>query len=185
MAAATAKRRPPPARLSAKEVDASWDALAGTDAAAAYRSIWSLTSSPRETVAFLRERLRRVEPVEEKVIAKLVRDLDNSDFAAREGASEELSKLDCLAESALRKALTGQSSLEVRRRAQQLLEQLTSTPSSTLLRTLRGVEVLEHIGTPEARRVLETLAGGAAEARSTQEAKASLARLAVRPDSRP
>jgi hypothetical protein len=39
---------------------------------------------------------------------------------------------------------------------------------------------LEHIGTPEAQEVLRTLAKGAAEARLTQEAKASLEWLAKR-----
>jgi hypothetical protein len=37
------------------------------------------------------------------------------------------------------------------------------------------------MGTPEARQLLETLAGGAPEARQTQEAKAALQRLARRP----
>ena len=45
---------------------------------------------------------------------------------------------------------------------------------------LRAVEVLERIGTPEARQVLAKLADGAPEARLTQEAKASLQRLAKR-----
>jgi len=42
------------------------------------------------------------------------------------------------------------------------------------------VAVLEDIGTPEARRLLETLATGAAEARQTREAKAALRRLDLR-----
>jgi hypothetical protein len=40
----------------------------------------------------------------------------------------------------------------------------------------RALEVLERIGSPEARRVLKTLAGGG-EDRLTREAKASLTRL--------
>jgi hypothetical protein len=40
-------------------------------------------------------------------------------------------------------------------------------------------EVLEPIGTPDARQVLETLAGGVAGARLTQQAKKSLPRLAA------
>jgi hypothetical protein len=46
------------------------------------------------------------------------------------------------------------------------------------LRVLRTIEVLEHIANPEARQVLEQLAGGMPEARVTQEAKLSLRRLA-------
>jgi hypothetical protein len=42
---------------------------------------------------------------------------------------------------------------------------------------LRSIEVLELIGTTEARQVLEQLAAGKAEARVTQEARAALARL--------
>jgi hypothetical protein len=184
-AAVTAKRHTATTKLSAKEIEAGWDTLAGTDALAAYRAIWTLTASPRETAAFLREHLRRVEPVEEKTIANLVLDLDSPDFATRQRASKELSKLDHLAEPALRKALSGQPSLEMRRRIQQLLERLASPPSGAQLRPLRAVEVLEHLGTAEARRLLEMLAQGAAEARLTQEAKASLQRLAPRPARQP
>jgi hypothetical protein len=55
------------------------------------------------------------------------------------------------------------------------------SPHSEFLRRLRAVAVLEHIGTPEARQVLENLAGGEPEARLTREAKASVARLSRRP----
>jgi hypothetical protein len=44
-----------------------------------------------------------------------------------------------------------------------------------------GYQVLEHIDTPEAKQVLQTLATGAPEARVTREAKVSLERLAKRP----
>ena len=73
------------------------------------------------------------------------------------------------------------TSLEVRRRADTLLTKLdTSPPSSKTIQALRAVEVLERIATPEALDVLKTLAGGAPEARLTQEALASLQRLSRR-----
>jgi hypothetical protein len=53
----------------------------------------------------------------------------------------------------------------------------SSAPSAESLRNLRAVAVLEHIASAEARKLLDTLATGAPEARLTQEAKASLARL--------
>ena len=45
----------------------------------------------------------------------------------------------------------------------------------------RAVAVLEDMATPEARKLLATLAQGAPEARLTHEAKASLERLTKRP----
>ena len=49
----------------------------------------------------------------------------------------------------------------------------------------RVCEILERAGTPAARRLLETLAEGAAGARMAQEAKAALERLAKRPSPSP
>jgi RNA polymerase sigma factor (sigma-70 family) len=169
----------------ARNLQDLWDALADPDAATAYRAIWGLTAIPGEAVAFLREHLRRVEPPDEKIITELVQDLDSPTFATRQRASEALAELDRLAEPALRKALTDHPSLEMRRRVQQLLEQLAAVPSGVQMRPLRAVEVLENLGTPPAWQVLETLASDATDARLTQEAKASLARLTRRPSAQP
>jgi hypothetical protein len=43
---------------------------------------------------------------------------------------------------------------------------------------VRAIELLECLGTPEARALLERLAAGASGARLTQEAKAALDRQA-------
>jgi hypothetical protein len=81
----------------------------------------------------------------------------------------------------MRQALAGRPSPEVRRRLGELLQRLDPLASPELLRGLRAVQVLEQVGTPEARDLLRTLAGGVPEARLTQEAKASLQRLARGP----
>jgi hypothetical protein len=92
--------------------------------------------------------------------------------------TEELRKLGWLAESALRKFLEGKPSLEARKRARELLDRAGKAElAPEALRVLRGMEVLERIGTEPAKRTLQTLAAGTLESRLTREAKASLQRL--------
>jgi predicted DNA-binding protein len=78
--------------------------------------------------------------------------------------------------AALRKELAGNPSPEVRQGIERLLSSMEQ-PSLELLRDLRAVEVLEHIGDSQAKKVLEILAGGEDSFRLTKEAKASLDRL--------
>jgi hypothetical protein len=53
-----------------------------------------------------------------------------------------------------------------------------SLPTAGPRRDLRAVELLELIGSAEARRVLKTVAGGMPGARLTREARSALQRLA-------
>ena len=139
-----------------------------------------LVVADKQGVPFLKKQLRPAASGDSKRIAGLLAQLDSDEFAVREKATQALSALGEQVESALRTALAGNSSLEVRRRVEMILEQLEPSKSLARLRALRAVAVLEHISTPEAREVLEKLANGAPEARLTQEAKASLGRLAKR-----
>jgi hypothetical protein len=61
--------------------------------------------------------------------------------------------------------------------ARRLLENL-QPKSPERLREYRALELLEHWHTPEARQLLTELAQGVPEAHFTQEAEASLKRLA-------
>ena len=101
--------------------------------------------------------------------------------SVREKAAGELERWGERAVPALRRALVGGPSPEARRQIERLLGRLDGPVTAPeALRAVRAVEVLEQAGTPEARRVLEALAGGAPEARLTREAKASLGRLLAR-----
>jgi hypothetical protein len=178
--------RLPEVSLSDKELAALWAELAGADAAKAYRAIWALAAAPKQSAAWLQERMRPVPRPEPGRIARLLADLDSDGFAAREKATRELQDLGESAGPALRKALAERPSAEVRQRVEQLLAEVDDPAASPeRLRVLRATEVLERVGTDEARRVLETLAAGLAETRLTQEAKTSLHRLAGAPAPEP
>jgi hypothetical protein len=154
--------------------------LAG-DARKAHRAIFTLAGSPKQSLPFLKEHLHPAAAVDPKRVDKLLADLNSEQFAVREKAQPELEKLADLTEPALRQTLANKPSLEVRKRVQALLDRLHGPViQPKLLQALRAVAVLEDIGTPEARRLLQELAKGATESRLTREAKASLRRLDLR-----
>jgi WD40 repeat protein len=170
------KAAPPPAAR-----EALWADLAADDAPRADRAIQALTTTPGATVALLKPRLRAVAPVDPARLQKLLADLDNKQYAVRQQAEKELAKLGDLAAKAIKDRLAASPSLETGRRLGQLLERLEGgTVPPEVVRALRAVEVLERIGTPKARQVLEGLARGAAGHRVTEEARLSLERLSKR-----
>jgi hypothetical protein len=105
--------------------------------------------------------------------------LHSDDFPARSRASRDLAAVAWQAEPALRRALAADSSTELRNRLTAVLkltEEWRATDPQTL-RTARAIWALQRMGTPEARALLEQLAGGAPGARQTEEARAALAFL--------
>ena len=86
-------------------------------------------------------------------------------------------QLDDLAIAALKKELIDNPSPEARQRIRTILKNAESWRSPGRLRQLRALEVLEKIGTPPARQVLQKLAAGASAARLTREAAMAVSRL--------
>jgi hypothetical protein len=169
----------PPTRLPPPALEALWTDLAGEDAATAHRAVAVLVALPGQALPFLKARLRPATLDDRKQIAPLLKDLDSDRFPVREKATRELARLGELAAPALRRASAADLPPEVRRRVEHLLDKLDGPVTGLeTRRALRATEVLEHIGNAEARGVLETLTQGVPEARLTQEAKASLQRLA-------
>ena len=171
--------------LTSERLSSLWEELADADAGKAWRAGWRLAADPAACVPFLRTHVRPAEADAVK-IAKLLTALDADAFEHREAASREWAKLGDLAEPALRKLLAEKPSSEVRLRLQELVNKLdgpVTMPAQA--RDLRCIEVLEHIGSPEARRLLDELAKGAGGARLTRDAKAALERLSTRKDAMP
>jgi hypothetical protein len=167
---------PPPPR--ARTLDELWTDLASADDGRADAAVRTLAERSGEALPLLQARLRPVPPVEAATIARLLADLDSEQFETRERAVKELQALDRLAEAPLRRLLAGQPPPGVRRAAQGLLDRLDGPlADADWLRTLRAVETLETIGTPEARRLLDDLTAGAPGARLTEEARAAALRL--------
>jgi RNA polymerase sigma factor (sigma-70 family) len=163
--------------LGTAEAESLWADLAAPDAARSHRAMGKLVASPKPALALLRQHLRPAAGASPERLARLIDDLDGDRFEVRESATRELEALGELAETALRQVSEKGPTLEVRRRAERLLDKLVLPGSSERLRQWRALELLEVMATPEAWRLLEDLARGTPEAMLTREAKASLDRL--------
>jgi hypothetical protein len=169
-----------PSQPSNRDLATIWDGLADDDASRAYDAMCRFIHCPAQALSFLKERLRPAAAADPVSVRRLLADLDSDEFNVRERASEALGKMGGQAESALNQFLKGHPSAEACKRAERLLAKIDADPTGEPLQALRAIEILEHIGTPEACTLLKALAGGAPEARLTREAKASLDRLSTR-----
>jgi hypothetical protein len=161
--------------LSPEELDNLWEALADLNAIRAYQAIRILEATPLQAVKLLRARLRPSLPPPPGQLKQLIDDLDSDIFARREQAMKRLADLDEQAAPALRQALSQTRSLEMSRRIQQLLARLeVPITAPTVLRAVRAVEVLQHLGTPEAHKLLVEWAQAPANTRLVQEARLAL-----------
>lgn len=161
------------------QLEASWHSLADADASKAFEGITLLTAHPRETSALLKERLRPAALPDPKRFEQLLIDLSNPQFAIRQKATHELELLNEVAELGLKKALATATIVELRRRLEDVLGKIAErTPSPGLRQTIRAIEVLEQIGSVEARELLQMLAKGMPGHPATVAAAAALERLA-------
>jgi RNA polymerase sigma factor (sigma-70 family) len=162
--------------LSAEESQTEWDQLFGRKADRAYEALWTLVEHPEQTLENLKKELQPSPKVDAKQIKQWIADLDADEFDVREKASDALRKAGDMAWPAMKKALENPPSFEVKTRLTQLLQNDPLQASDQQLRMLRSLELLEHLQTPEARRFVESLAGGAPESWLTREAKGILKR---------
>ena len=166
--------------LDVKELPALWSDLAAPDAGRAFVALQRLVAAPHQTVDYVREHLRPAPIADTDRVAVLVTSLGDAKFAPRQEAEKELEKLGELAGPKLREALRDNPPLALRQRIERLLARAVGpVPAGDSIRDLRAIELLERIGDKGARGVLEAVARGAPNARSTRDAKVSLARLAV------
>ena len=168
---------PQAVKLTASEL---WAGLAATDTTG-WRAVRALEADPTAAVALLGEKIKpAVKPKGERTTAALIADLGDPVFAVREAASRELARRVSVDAAELNAAMVKAESVEVRQRLDVVLRAAPGPwPKQTgdELRTIRAVGVLAAIGSPAARRLLQSLADGDPYASRTQEARAALHRL--------
>jgi len=168
------------------DMGALWDVFASENAEHAYQAEWKLVAGGQQTVAFLQQNLKPIPKDFDRRLREAIAGLEDQHAELRHAAMNELDCFGSLAEPLLRKALADPHSAEARARLEYLLEkQQSQFPSGALLRSLRAIEVLEQIGTPQARQLLESIAAGHPQAALTRDANASLDRLAKKNSSQP
>jgi hypothetical protein len=157
----------------------AWWAELGGDAAIAHRASGKLARNPQLAVPVIQDKLKPVVPIDPKKLPPLIRDLDSPDFEVRNEAYVRLEAMGDLAALALRQALEKPASLEAKRRLELLLNSASGVTAG-YVHGLRALAVLERIGSPEARQVIEAIGKGAPGARLTEEAHVILRRLPVK-----
>jgi hypothetical protein len=158
-----------------------WTDLAG-NGPAVRQAVWAASQHPDVAIKLFRQNWPVPDqPVDVQRVHRLIADLDSPTFSEREMAQAELAKLGRRAESELRKALADTKSLEVRRRAEALLDRWSPPASAEYppddARELRTVWALELAGTAEAKQLLEEWAKAKVGNRLCEEADAALKRL--------
>jgi hypothetical protein len=153
--------------------------LASDDIPLAHRSIWGLIKHPTVAVPFIRAHTEPAKGPGRERIQRWLTELDHDRFPVRETASKELQKLGPVVLPILKKHLATKLSPEARERLEKLLEKLLleAVPPDEI-RASRVVEVLERIGTADARAVLEHWKTGDPDATLTTQASAALSRFA-------
>jgi WD40 repeat protein len=169
---------PPRPALTPERRNALWEDLQGGDAVKAYQAILEFCGESQQTVAFIRDRLQLVSAEDMAQIDGLIRDLDSDKFTTRERSMHKLEALGATATKLLTEALAAQPNAEVRGRIQRLLAALKQQHlKGEALRTFRATEVLEQIGTHDARQALLELVSRCPWIQPAEQAKAALQRL--------
>ncbi len=152
------------------------EGLSSRSASEAFEAMGRLVRTGDKAVSLLRARLRPAKaPPSDDQIDALVALTSDADPAVRARAGEALVAAGLRALPALRRAL--ESGEPRRPGVERIIDDINGPPSRRALIGLRGVEVLERLASPDARRLLTELAGGHTDSDLTKDAKAALTRL--------
>jgi hypothetical protein len=149
------------------------------DSSSHFAAMTRMIANPERAVAMCRDRIKPLPKPNETTVRRLLSDLDNSDHAIRDRAEMHLTAFGDSIESIVRRELQATNSAEKTSRLKRLLLNMAKLPAEGM-RDLRSLEVLEQIGTAEARKLMAEWADGDMDNSFTREAKKSLERMKAR-----
>jgi outer membrane protein assembly factor BamB len=171
------------ARLDEAARKSALDRLSSADARIAFKAVCALAVDP-DALPELEKRLttKRGKGPTAGQIDAMIRGLDDDDYETREKASRDLAAIGAQALPAIKRLLAAPPSPEARKRGERLAAGIDARelPPEDL-EALRGVQALEYLGTPDAKKLLERLSKKpTAGPRLVEEASMALRRMGSR-----
>jgi hypothetical protein len=158
--------------IPAAKRPAAWDRLGTVPPKEALKLMAGLAADPDGAVALFAQKLKPVPAADPGVLDRIFKDLDAPAFATREKASRELAAQGPGALGGVPERAAKSASEEVRKRADAFLGTFAGEdPTPDRVRLVRALEVLAAADTPAARKLIEALAGGAADVWETGAAR--------------
>jgi WD40 repeat protein len=183
-ASASGETESTPMPIELPDLETCWGSLTSQSGDEGQRGVWFMIAQPDTALPFLSDRLKPIQGGNDldARIAHWIHQLGDDDFTEREQAAEALENVLDRAADSLRVARDESPSEEVQFRARFLLAGREGLRLQTdeLRRVTRAIQVLEHIGSPKAVKVLERLASGTPDARQTRDAAAAIQRIQAR-----
>jgi hypothetical protein len=164
----------PQAALSDADLENLWTDLGAAGGREGYGALWAFVRSGKQGIDFLQTRLPHVP--DGPTVARLIVQLDDDAFAVREKASRALTRMGSGLQTLLKEELDKKPSPEVRRRIEAILEKVRYKGDARRC-GLRSVAVLEYADLPEARTLLQRLAGNDPSEEIRGAARGALKRL--------
>jgi hypothetical protein len=168
----------PKGKLSEADEGDLWTGLSSSNLFRRRYVTKALTAHAEQAVALVEAKVKPAPVAARQRVLELIKQLDDDDFQRRDAAQKELRGDAFRFEPLLRDTIQASAAGEIRNRVTFILNGIKDQPpSADLLADLRGIELLETLGTSTARKLLESLAAGAAQARTTVEAGLALQRM--------
>lgn len=139
------------------------------------RSVKVLAAHAGQALEIAKEKVKPVPAAERDRIAGLIVKLDDDNADVRDKATADLQKSAHRFEPMLSHALKEAKAGEVKNRLTAIVAKMKdSNPPADLIAELRGIEFLATLDNAESRRLLESLASGAAGNRVTEAARSAI-----------